>query len=618
MRPSRLGAAGLVMLVLAGALTSASALAYFTTTGTGSAAADVTRLTQPSITGATVSTGVVTLTWKTVTPPGPGAVAYTVSRDGGNAGGTCVAVLNTNTCADTGLTAGTYRYVVTARWRSWTTAGASAEAEVEGGVPDHLVLSASSPTPTAGEADNLTIVAEDAAGNTAAEYSGSHNLTFGGASASPGGNAPTVTSSSGSPIAFGKSTSIKFSAGVATVTGSKNGAMKLYASRETGIEASDGTISTAAPLTVTVAPGSVSKLTLAAATTTPTAGEADGLTIAAQDTYGNTAVSYSGSHYLTFSGASASPGGNTPTVSDAAGVDVPFGTATAVSFEAGVASATGAANGAMKLYKSGAATVKATEGSLSASLATTTSTGPTAGLKLAASTTTPAAGAADKLTITAQDAYANTATSYTGTHDLTFSGASASPGGTLPTVADSSGTAIAFGGTTALSFSSGVATVTKSKNGAMMLYGAGAVSLAASDGTISSLTPLALTVSTGSASRLGLTNVAVSAGALEAGCLFSCTLTGLGNKGTVTAHVAVTDSYGNTVSGLGNGHSVKVTTSGSGTIGGSPLTFPSSGAAETATAFTFTSKSSGNFTETLTAATSAGTTYTSATLTASK
>ena len=152
----------------------------------------------------------------------------------------------------------------------------------------------------------------------------------------------------------------------------------------------------------------------------------------------------------------------------------------------------------------------------------------------------------------------------------------------------------------------------------MKLYGAGAVSVAASDGTISSPTPLALTVSAGAAARIGLTNVTASAGTLEAGCLFTCTLTGLGNKGTVTARAAATDSYGNTVSGLGGGHSVKVTTSGSGTISGSPLTFPNTGVAETATAFAFTSKSSGNFTETLTAATSAGTTYTSATLTASR
>ena len=42
------------------------------------------------------------------------------------------------------------------------------------------------------------------------------------------------------------------------------------------------------------------------------------------------------------------------------------------------------------------------------------------------------------------------------------------------------------------------------------------------------------------------------------------------------------------------------------------------GAAETATTFTFTSKSSGTFTETITAAAQEGTAYTTATLTASR
>ena len=80
----------------------------------------------------------------------------------------------------------------------------------------------------------------------------------------------------------------------------------------------------------------------------------------------------------------------------------------------------------------------------------------------------------------------------------------------------------------------------------------------------------------------------------------------------------MTDTYGNTVSALGSGHAVKVTTNGGGTIGGTPLAIPSTGAAETATTFTYTSKSSGSFTEIVTAATSEGTTYTSATLTATK
>ena len=56
-----------------------------------------------------------------------------------------------------------------------------------------------------------------------------------------------------------------------------------------------------------------------------------------------------------------------------------------------------------------------------------------------------------------------------------------------------------------------------------------------SDGSISSPTPVAVTVSPTTASKLALTSVTVSAGSLGSSCLFTCTLTGIGNSGTVTA-----------------------------------------------------------------------------------
>ena len=59
-------------------------------------------------------------------------------------------------------------------------------------------------------------------------------------------------------------------------------------------------------------------------------------------------------------------------------------------------------------------------------------------LALTAATTTPAAGDADNLTITARDVYGNIATAYTGSKSLTFSGAATSPGANKPTVANSS------------------------------------------------------------------------------------------------------------------------------------------------------------------------------------
>jgi hypothetical protein len=64
------------------------------------------------------------------------------------------------------------------------------------------------------------------------------------------------------------------------------------------------------------------------------------------------------------------------------------------------------------------------------------------------------------------------------------------------------------------------------------------------------------------------------------------------------------------------GHAVKVTSK-SGTISDGTLTIASSGPAESTSQFTYTAKSSGSYSDTITAASSNGTTYTSATLTAS-
>jgi hypothetical protein len=481
-----------------------------------------------------------------------------------------------------------------------------------------LLLAASTTTPTAGASVNLTITALDAYENTATSYAGSKNLTFSGAAAI-GANKPTVSNSSGTATAFGTATAITFSSGVATISTTKNGVMKLYDAEEASIVVSDGTISSETGLKVTVAAAAASKLTLAAATTTPAAGAVDNLTTTAFDTYGNVATSYTGAKSLTFSGALASPGGNTPTVSDSSGTEVPFGSATTINFNEGVAAVSGEKNGAMKLYKIGSTTIKASDGTFTTANVTLTVATTASKFLLAAATTTPVAAAADNLTITALDPYSNTVTTYTGAKNLTFTGASASPSGAQPTVANSSGAAVNFGSATAITFTSGVATVSTTKNGVMKLNLAGPASIVVSDGTISNPTPLAVTVSIGTAARWGITNVSISAGILASPCLFACTLTSLGNSGTVTAKVAVTDSAGNTVNAVGAGHGAKVVlTGGSGTVIGTPLAIPSTGAAESATTFTYTSKSAGTFTETVTASASEGTAYTAATLTATK
>ncbi len=490
---------------------------------------------------------------------------------------------------------------------------------VSAATASNFILAAATTTPAAGASDNLTITAQDIYDNTATGYVGSKNLTFSGA-ATIGSNKPTVANSSGTAVAFGSATAITFTTGVATVSSSKNGLMKLYASEEADIAVSDGSISNETPLEVTVSPLAFSKFTFTAASVTPAVGEIDKLTTIALDTYGNVATGYTGSHSLVYSGASASPSGEAPTVSNSSGADIAFGTATPTNFTAGVATVSGTKNGAMKLYKTGSTSLKVTEGSIvSPTLTVTVAPGTAIKFAFSSSATSLTGGGSANLTTTAQDGYGNTVTTYTGSHNLTYSGASASPNATAPTVANSSGTAVAFGTATAISFTSGVASVSSSKNGLVKLYRAESASVSVSDGTISSAAPIAFTVTPTTATRWGITNINISAGSLGSTCLFTCTVTGLGNSGTVTAKVAVTDAYGNTVSALGTGHSAKVTvTSGSGTVSGSPLAIPSTGAAETAATFTFTSKSSGTFTETITAAAQEGTAYTSATLTATK
>jgi hypothetical protein len=522
-----------------------SALAFFTTTGAGLGAVGLNSLGKPTITAATPAAGgSVSLTWSAVTPPSPSGVLYYVTRDGEPAAGTCSPPSNpssSTSCVDRGVEPGTHSYVVTAKWRSWTASSSPAAANVTEGAATRFALSATTTAPVAGASDNLTITAQDSAGHTATTYIGAHNLIFSGASASPGGTVPTVSNSSGTAVAFGSTTAISFNNGVAAVSGAENGVMRLYRAAAANISVTDGTLATASPLAVTVAPEALSKLVLAVESTTPALGGADNLTIGAQDTYGNTVPGYAGTKSLTFSGASASGGGNLPTVTNATGSAIAFGTSTPIAFTAGVATASGSLNGQMRLYKPGAASITVTDGSLtSAGVTVTPAVAAATKFSLAASTLTPTAGGSVNLTTTALDTYGNTVTTYTGSHNLVFSGASASPGGNLPTVTNAAGEAIAFGTATPIAFSSGVASVSTTKNGVMALYRAGSASISVSEGAITAAAPLAITVSPAAMSKLAL------------GVESTTPAVGAADRVTTTAQ----DAYGNTVTTYTGSHNL--------------------------------------------------------------
>ncbi|HEY6399298.1 MAG TPA: Ig-like domain-containing protein, partial [Solirubrobacteraceae bacterium] len=175
--------------------------------------------------------------------------------------------------------------------------------------------------------------------------------------------------SSGTPVQIGSSTTLSFTNGTSTVSGSNNGVMTLYKAESVSLTVTISGI-TSAPVSVTVSPLSASKLVLQAANGSPAAGAADNLTITAQDIYGNTATSYAGSKALTFGGANTSPSGAHPTVSNSSGTAIQFGSSTNITFTSGVSSVSGSSNGVMILYKAESASIGVSDGTISTSSGT--------------------------------------------------------------------------------------------------------------------------------------------------------------------------------------------------------------------------------------------------------
>lgn len=292
-----------------------AALGFYGTAGSGYAAATLGTLTAPAAPTATPGAGTVGLSWSSVSPPtGSGTVSYYVQRNGASAGGNCPTQASPSTatsCTDSGLSAGTYSYTVTAVWRSWSATSGSTAATTTGPL-DHFSLAAATTTPTAGAGDNLTITAKDSAGNTVASYDGDQTLTFGGAG-TIGANQPTVTSKTGTAVAFGTAETIAFSNGVATASGSGNDVMTLYKAETTTVTVSDGTHT--GSLLVAVSPAAAGRI---AATggggQSATAGStfANPLVATVKDSYGNLKPGATVTFTAASSGASATfaSGGN--------------------------------------------------------------------------------------------------------------------------------------------------------------------------------------------------------------------------------------------------------------------------------------------------------------------
>ncbi|MBL8113242.1 MAG: hypothetical protein JNK60_10180, partial [Acidobacteria bacterium] len=367
------------------------------------------------------------------------------------------------------------------------------------GVATQLVLTrAGAGNFTAGTADNLTLTALDASGGVSLSYTGLHNITFAGANPSPNpATPPSVSSSTGTQIAFGTAVPLNFVAGVATVSGANNGVLRLYRTEAVAITATDGTIATAAPLAFNVVHGPLGKFTFALATPQQNGVNFTGpSTLRAEDAFGNTATSFNASVQPVTVTANAPLSGAVSFAGHGANVLNLAG-----DFAAGIANLQTLQMRYTGL--SGTGTFTATQGAVnSASNPVVVNAGVPDHFTVVAAASSQTAGSINLLTITAVDANGNVATSYTGNHNLTFAGANPAPNaGTAPTVNDVFGSPVPFGTATILSFTNGVAQATGFTNGAMTLYRAETAAITATDGSLVTPVPFTVVVNTRPAIR---------------------------------------------------------------------------------------------------------------------
>ena len=141
-------------------------------------------------------------------------------------------------CNDTGLATGTtYTYTVEAKvgsnWSSGPTAGFTATTSAP---TFNLVIPGASPK-TAGTAFNVTITATTNGVTTDTSYTGSHAITFSGPASSPSGQAPVYPAT------------VTFTSGVGTAS------IRLYDADTATLDATDGTRTGSASVTVKAAAG---------------------------------------------------------------------------------------------------------------------------------------------------------------------------------------------------------------------------------------------------------------------------------------------------------------------------------------------------------------------------
>jgi hypothetical protein len=637
------------------------ALAYLSTTGTGSGSTQLATITGPSSVTVSQAGSTVTVSWSAATlSSGTAVQGYTVTRSDGTAICGSATLVTSLSCTDSGVGSGTYTYTVKAVYHSWDATATSAA---------FTILTApnlTSEPPSASNSASASFTFTGGGGSyqckldaasygactSPASYSslgqGSHTFTVRGANGTSSGPATSYTwtvdtvaptqnlaLASGASGAYVNGTTLYYG-------GSGAGSFKLTDTVSDGgtgpASAGFPSIATAgwthAAETVTAPSGGPYTSTTFSWDATPGAPAAYSVTGA--DAAGNTTATT-----LTFVNDSAAPTAGALTVNGTAATSGGSSSQATNSTSFTIGSRTDYSDGGSGLQSSvltvrseslsgstcGAPgsggpftsavtltgttqppgivagycyvyTLTGTDNVGNAASISTTVVDNALSFRVTTQVTTATAGVATSGSAIVLTALRNGAVDTTYTGAaLTWSGASASPSGATATLPANP------------TWVAGVATF------GITLVDAQAATLTVTDGA-RSVTFSPITVSVGAAADVAWTSVSSPAG-VPSPCLFTCTYaSGFGNGQTWSAQVSITDSQGNVVSNVGAGVSVVVTLTG-GSIKGStnpasPATImiPSSGAAISAVAVQYTSVAHGNYADTLTASSAGDTSAT--------
>jgi hypothetical protein len=642
-------------------LNGASALAYYSTSGTGSGSTSLPTITGPSAVTVTQSGATITVSWTAaMLSSGTAVQGYQVTRSDGTTICGSPTVVTSLSCTDAEVSSGTYTYTVKAIYHSWDATATSAS---------FTVLTAPTITAKPPSTSNSVTSSFSFSGGSGSSYQcqldggawaacaspasysglsqGSHSFdveAVNGTSTGPvmsytwsvDGVAPTQTISlaSGASGAYLSGSTLYY-------RGTAAGSFKLT---DTVSDGGSGPVSAAfpdisangwthAPETITTPSGG--PYTSSSFSWSATPSNPSSYTVTGADAAGNTAATT-----LSFTPDNGAPTGGALTVNGTAATPAGSTSQATNGTSFTIAARTDYTDNGSGL-KSSVLTIQSESltGSACGSLG---SGGPFTSATTISGTAQPAGivvGYCYVYTLTGTDNVGNVSTvsttvvdnalSFTvtrqpasvtagvgtaanavvltamknGATDTTYTGATLSWSGAANSPSGSTPTL-----PTSLTWTNGVATF------GITLVNAQTTTLTVTDGTRSA-TFTAITVNPGAAFDVAWTNPSSSV-TLPSPCFFTCTYaSGFGASHTWSAYVSITDSQGNVVSNLGAGHVVVVTLGGNinkGTMTpGSPatITLPSSGAATSATQVSYTSVAQGNYTDTLTA-TSVG--YTSA------